>query len=144
MARVAVIDPSGAQWRVWRRWYAWRRWLTLGDVWNGTPGTGSDRYGNSDGVDDAVSVLLFPLILIALAVSLADLALQLVVLPFILVARLVRLAGWPVQSDRAGKFVRTSRVRGFAQAGVLRDELVEQVRLGTGVADQSAPASDAA
>lgn len=121
MARVAVTDPDGVEWRVWRRWYAWRRWLTLRDVWNAVPSGGND-------IEDLIAL---PLVLLGLVASLLDLAVQLVALPFVLLARLVRLAAWPVQVDREDKHVRTVRVKGFAAAAALRDAQVAQVREGS-------------
>jgi hypothetical protein len=130
VARTKVIDPDGAEWRVWRRWYVWRRWVTLRDVWHAVPGTGGDRYGGSD-LDAILAIPFILLGLIGLAVSLVDLAVQLIALPFVLLARVVRLMAWPVQLDRADKHFRTLRVKGFGAAAALRDQQVAQVRDGT-------------
>ncbi|MFC4946779.1 hypothetical protein [Pseudonocardia sp. GCM10023141] len=133
MARPKVTDPDGVEWRVWRRWYAWRRWVTLRDVWKALPGTGGgDNNGSSS--SDLDFILAIPFLLIAavgLAVTVVDLAVQLVVLPFVLLLRLVRLMAWPVQLDRNDKHFRTLRVKGFGAAATLRDEQVAQVRDGT-------------
>jgi ABC-type antimicrobial peptide transport system permease subunit len=105
------------------------------DVWRALPGTTSDgRSGSGDSISDVIEfIVALPFLLIAaagLAFSLVDLVFQLIALPFALLSRLVRLTGWPVQLDRADKFVRTERVKGFVRAGTLRDEQVALVGAG--------------
>ncbi len=134
MARLKVTDPQGQEWFVWRRWYVWRRVLTMRDCWgwSSTGGGDSGGHGGSTGIDDLIMLPFFLLAVGATAVSLVDMAVQLIALPFALVSRLVRLTGWPVQVDRGSKHARTLRVRGFGNAAALRDEQAALVREGAG------------
>lgn len=135
MARQKVADPDGQEWFVWRRWYVWRRLLTLRDCWSWSSNGGGDTGGHgggSTGIDDLIMLPFFLLAVAATAVSIVDMAVQLVALPFAVLSRLVRLTSWPVQVDRGNKHVRTLRVRGFGNAAVLRDEQAALVREGAG------------
>jgi hypothetical protein len=131
MSQLAVTDPDGGKWRVWRRWYAWKRWITMRDVWQAMPGTGGDGRSGSGDLDAILALPVFLIAMIGLVVSLVDLVVQLVALPFVLLARLVRLAAWPVQLDLKNKHIRTERVKGFGAAGQLRDQLAAQVTDGS-------------
>ncbi|MBA3338701.1 MAG: hypothetical protein H0T54_02945 [Geodermatophilaceae bacterium] len=121
MARIAVTDPEGSQWRVWRRWYAWRRVVTLGDVGRAL----------GEATDDIGFFFVLPLVAIGLVVTLIDLVLQLIALPFILLARVLRLASWPIQLDRANKHIRTLRAKGFGAAGTVRDQAAQAIQAGS-------------
>jgi hypothetical protein len=131
VSRLAVTDPDGGKWRVWRRWYAWKRWITMRDVWQALPGTGGDGRSGSSDLDFLLALPVLILAMIGLVVSLVDLAVQLVALPFVLLFRLMRLAAWPVQLDLKDKHIRTERVKGFGAAAELRDRLAAQVADGS-------------
>jgi hypothetical protein len=144
MARLAVTDPDGDEWFVWRRWYVWRRLLTMRDCWGWSSTSSGDTGGSggsSTGIDDLIMLPFFLLALLATVVSLVDMAAQLVVLPIALLLRSVRLTRWPVQVDRGNKHVRTLRVRGFANAAALRDAQAAVVRNGAGAQGDAAVAA---
>ena len=69
-------------------------------------------------------------IVLFVVVSLAELALQLAVLPVVLLLRLIGVVRWPVQINRGGTHVRTSRAVGYAAAAVLRDEVAADIERG--------------
>jgi hypothetical protein len=76
----------------------------------------------------AVLILLAAIVVIAL--SLADLILQLLAMPFVLLARACGVMRWPVQVEREHQFVRTEFADGFDAAAALRDGLSTQIQRG--------------
>lgn len=156
MAGRKVVDPSGATWTVRHRWYPWRRALSFREAMTNEPTTEpatapAEDTGESTEKEHglvvqivlaALGVLLWigwtagrvvvyaGAIVLFVVVSLAELALQLAVLPVVLLLRLIGVVRWPVQINRGGTHVRTSRADGYAAAAVLRDEVAADIERG--------------
>jgi hypothetical protein len=153
-----VTDPDGKAWMVRRRWFPWRRALSLRSIWHSMPDgdkPGEDTEANAESAESessgnpvlnailtivglllwlvvtagkAVLILLAAIVVIAL--SLADLILQLLAMPFVLLARVCGVMRWPVQVEREHQFVRTEFADGFDAAAALRDGLSTQIQCG--------------
>lgn len=156
-----MTGPDGKAWTVRRRWFPWRRALSLRSLWHSTPDGDkpaehanpsteeSTESGNPvvNGLLATIGVLLWILItagkavlialaaVIAIALSAADLILQLLVMPFVLLARAAGVMRWPVQVDREHRFVRTEFADGFDAAAALRDDLSGRIQRGELVPD---------
>jgi hypothetical protein len=160
-----VTGPDGKAWTVRRRWFPWRRALSLQTLWHSTPDGDkpaedpkpsteeSSESGNlfltivlgSIGmliwivITAGKAVLILLAAVLAIALSLGDLILQLVVMPFVLLARAAGMMRWPVQVEREHQLVRTEFADGFDAAADLRDDLSARIQRGELVAETVKP-----
>jgi hypothetical protein len=67
---------------------------------------------------------------IFIVISLAELALQLIVMPFALLLRATGASRWPVQINRGGEHFGTQYADGYESAAALRDELAGRLEHG--------------
>ena len=142
-----VTGPDGKAWTVRRRWFPWRRALSLRALWHSTPDEptkeeSTESTGPTNPVLAVIGVLLWLVItagkavlillaaVVAIALSVTDLVLQLFVMPFVLLARAFGVMRWPVQIERENQFVRTEFADGFDAAAVLHDDLSTQIQRG--------------
>jgi hypothetical protein len=150
-----VIDPDSTAWTVRRRWLPWRRALSLRSLWHSTPDNDkpdepkpSEPNATESGnlfltivlgtiggliwlvITAGKAVLILLAAGIAIALSVTDLILQLLVMPFVLLARASGVMRWPVEIERDHRFVRTEFAAGFDAAAALRDELSTQIQRG--------------
>lgn len=90
-----------------------------------------------------VAKLLFytAVVLLFLIASLAEFALQLLLMPIALLLRLVGAARWPVEIGRRGAHFATQHADGFSAAGDLRDRLTGDITAGTPPPREPAPAA---
>ncbi len=167
MAAREVVDPAGIQWNVRRRWYPWHRMLSFRETLSNSPGDPAEPAPDADESADSelprnfvLKVLLIALagivwvllgvgkllvysaaIVLFVVLSLAELALELIVLPLVLVLRLLGVARWPVQINRQGKHFATRYADDLAAASALRDEVAGQIELGSLPAEDTAVAA---
>jgi hypothetical protein len=83
----------------------------------------------------SVAALLF------VAVSMAELALELIAMPVILLLRLLGAAHWPVQINRRGKHFATRYASDLAAATALADEVAGQIEQGRLPSEEPAAAA---
>lgn len=154
-----IVDPAGVRWNVRRRWYPWRRTMSFRETWSSSPsepgaddtGTAADTEGDAglprSVVLKAILLVLAGLVwvvlgigkvlmysvaaLLFITISLAELALELVVMPVVLLLRLFGAARWPVQINRQGKHFATHYADDFAAANLLCDEVAGQIEVGS-------------
>lgn len=155
MAAGDVVDPAGVRWRVRRQWYPWRRRASLIEAWNSSPDEPAETTPEGEPSDSSLprnfllkailitvafivwavvgigKVLLYSVgALLFIAVSLIELAAELVVMPIVLLLRLLGAARWPVQINRKGEHFATRYAGDFAAATALRDEVAGQIEVG--------------
>jgi Flp pilus assembly protein TadB len=105
----------------------------------------SIRYSRSLGVilwvfiTAGKALLIVLAAVVAIALSVSDLVLQLLVMPFVLLARSCGMLRWPVQVDREHQFVRTEFADGFDAADALRDDLSARIQRGEPIAAAVTP-----
>jgi hypothetical protein len=155
-----VTDPDGTMWTVRRRWMPWRRALSLRALWHSTPDAAKPSTDEASRTSESadlnpilavIGVILWVFItagkallivlaaVVAIALSVSDLVLQLLVMPFVLLARSCGMLRWPVQVDREHQFVRTEFADGFDAADALRDDLSARIQRGEPIAAAVTP-----
>lgn len=170
MATGDVVDPTGVRWRVRRQWYPWRRRASLIEAWNSSPDESSEsEQATSEGkstdsrlptnfllkailitvafvvwaVAGIGKVLLYSVgALLFVTVSLIELLAELVAMPIMLLLRLLGAARWPVQIIRKGEHFATRYADDFAAAAALRDDVADQIAVGSLPAPEPAAMTD--
>lgn len=91
----------------------------------------------------SVGKLLFytGVVLLFLAGSIIELALELAVMPIMLLLRLIGQGPWPVEIGRQGEHFGTRHANDFAAAGELRDGLIDEIERGVLPADRQTSAA---
>jgi hypothetical protein len=152
LRRRQVVDPAGVAWTVGRRWWTWRRALSVREMaamirdQNPQPGAVAEPFRPTNALLKMLLALVQSIVwlvvtagkvfLIAcvaavfLVLSLLDLIGQLIALPVVLVARKLRLARWPVQINRRGRFHSAEYIYGFGPAADLRDGVIARIARG--------------
>jgi hypothetical protein len=153
-----------------RRWYPWRRLMSFRETLSDSPAdpaTPAAPQPEADGSSDAVlprslllKALLIPLaaivwvlfgvgklllysgaIVLFVVISLAELVLELIAMPLVLLLRVLGVARWPVQINRHGKHFATRYADHLAAATALRDEVADQIAMGSLPSEEPAPAA---